>query len=283
VRAGGPVTDCGPGTRQAGTCSCPPGRVGARCQYKTECKSDLDCNGPKGQGQCVVTDTAVYTIGHCYCAPGWRGVQCEAASDPNPKEYSEADFTAQQLDADGKVKLLWRRLPTDPALVEFIMSAPTTSWVGLGWRPADATKACQQFPTTLPAPLGSDFHAMDCNDMVVGSARAGRGRVGDYYTRDRSTPRLDFEYGGDDDLESASAWEEDGVTTVRVVRGLGGVADHTISGEMQVIWAIGQDKNFYRPDQLKYHGPGNQRGVTVIDFGVVESGFSPLQVQTRTF
>ena len=27
--------------------------------------------------------------------------------------------------------------------VELIMIAPTTSWVGLGWRPVTATKACQ--------------------------------------------------------------------------------------------------------------------------------------------
>ena len=27
--------------------------------------------------------------------------------------------------------------------VELIMSAPTTTWVGLGWRPLTATKTCQ--------------------------------------------------------------------------------------------------------------------------------------------
>ena len=27
--------------------------------------------------------------------------------------------------------------------VEIIVSAPTTTWLGLGWRPVEATKACQ--------------------------------------------------------------------------------------------------------------------------------------------
>ena len=39
------------------------------------------------------------------------------------------------------------------------------------------------------APRGVDFHAMDCIDMVIGTARGSRSRVFDYYTRDRSTPR----------------------------------------------------------------------------------------------
>ena len=30
--------------------------------------------------------------------------------------------------------------------------------------------------------------------QVIGAAREGLGRVGDYYTRDRSTPRLDKDY-----------------------------------------------------------------------------------------
>jgi hypothetical protein len=75
--------------------------------------------------------------------------------------------------------------------VEMILTAPTTSYVGLGWRPSSATKSCQAFPEQYPKPRGSDFHAMDCMDMVIGVARDGMGRVGDFYTRDRSTPRED--------------------------------------------------------------------------------------------
>ena len=63
-------------------------------------------------------------------------------------------------------------------------------------------------------------------------------------------------------------------------------ADHVIGTEpMQVIWARGQEPgryvhsppsaleteavriaDFYRPDELKYHGKQGQRGVTVITF-----------------
>ena len=75
--------------------------------------------------------------------------------------------------------------------VEIVVEANTLSWVGVGWRPAGETKTCRSFPTDAPAPLGSDFHAMDCTDVVVGVAREGRGAVADYYTRDRSTPRRD--------------------------------------------------------------------------------------------
>ena len=63
-------------------------------------------------------------------------------------------------------------------------------------------------------------------------------------------------------------------------------ADHIIGTEpMQVIWARGQEtghyvhepasglekenssiSDFYRPDELKYHGKGTQRGITQITF-----------------
>ena len=62
-------------------------------------------------------------------------------------------------------------------------------------------------------------------------------------------------------------------------------ADHSfVDGGMHVIWARGQDqgnykhspasglegnakdKAFYRPDELKYHGSGNQRGYLSINF-----------------
>lgn len=62
--------------------------------------------------------------------------------------------------------------------------------------------------------------------------------------------------------------------------------DHSIEQDaMHVIWAVGQDvkhykhfpksglerddastKDFYRADELKYHGHGDQRGVTTINF-----------------
>ena len=55
---------------------------------------------------------------------------------------------------------------------------------------------------------------MDCADIVIGQARGNRFRVIDYYTRDRSTPRRDSFYGGDDDITAAVGSEVDGITNI---------------------------------------------------------------------
>ena len=41
---------------------------------------------------------------------------------------------------------------------------------------------------------------MDCQDIIIGRARGNFSNIGDYYTRDRSTPRRDEVYRGKDDL-----------------------------------------------------------------------------------
>lgn len=128
---------------------------------------------------------------------------------------------------------------------------------------------------------------MDCIDLVMGAARGPLSRIRDYYTRDRSTPRLDSFWGGKEDLTSATGWEEDGSTVLIFRRKLQAKdeADHEIAGEMHVIWARGQENGdyvhkphsglekespskpeFYAADEIKYHGHGAQRGVTRIDF-----------------
>ena len=63
---------------------------------------------------------------------------------------------------------------------------------------------------------------MDCNDMIIGAARGTRFRVLDYYTRDRSTPRTDDVYGGQDDITAAVGTEKDGVTTLIIRKKLAG-------------------------------------------------------------
>ena len=50
-------TPAPPGSRG---CSCERLHHGHRCQYVTGCNSDEDCNGPKGQGQCVQINNAVF-------------------------------------------------------------------------------------------------------------------------------------------------------------------------------------------------------------------------------
>lgn len=135
-----------------------------------------------------------------------------------------------------------------------------------------------------------DSHPMDCSDIVIGTAKGMHSRIRDYYTRDRSTPRLDTFYGGTEDIVSAAGWEVDGVTTIIFRRKIktADPTDHDLSGSMKVIFARGQEHgeyvhtpksgletenpsipNFYAQDELKYHGNDgqlNQRGVTMIDF-----------------
>ncbi len=104
----------------------------------------------------------------------------------------------------------------------------------------------------------------------------------------RSTPQLDSFYGGRQDLTAALGFERDGQTVILFRRKLNSSdeADHIIGADpMQVIWARGQEHgkyvhsppsglekesasiaDFYKADELKYHGKGDQRGVTVITF-----------------
>jgi hypothetical protein len=104
----------------------------------------------------------------------------------------------------------------------------------------------------------------------------------------RSTPQLDSFYGGRQDLTAALGFERDGQTIILFRRKLNSSdeADHIIGSDpMQIIWARGQEHgkyvhrpasglekesasiaDFYKPDELKYHGQGDQRGVTVINF-----------------
>ena len=151
--------------------------------------------------------------------------------------------------------------------IEIVFDAPTISWVAVGWRPENLDKSCQTFPEDAPAPNGRDFHAMDCTDMVVGMARGEMGRLGDYYTRDRSTPRVDSFWGGVDDLDSGVVWEEDGRTVMIFRRKVGGgVADHPLEGKTHFIWATGQSDGFYGEDQFKWHS-GNRGKLTIGKIG----------------
>ncbi|GFS19097.1 cell surface glycoprotein 1, partial [Elysia marginata] len=134
---------------------------------------------------------------------------------------------------------------------------------------------------------GSNLHQMDCVDMVIGTAIGQFSRIGDYYTRDRSTPLFDDEYGGQDDLTAAFGYEEDGETTLVFRRKLEAseTSDWPIENSlMHIVWARGQqegdikhwpdsalekkqaDADYYRKDELKYHGHGNHRGAASFNF-----------------
>lgn len=58
------------------------------------------------------------------------------------------------------------------------------------------------------------LHPMDCTDVVIAQAKGNLYRVGDFYTRDRSTPVMDEYLGGVNSLTAALAWEKDDTTTM---------------------------------------------------------------------
>ena len=96
------------------------------------------------------------------------------------------------------------------------------------------------------------------------------------------TNLITSDQGGEDDLLSSHAWEEDGTTTMRFIRKLaGGVADHNIIGRMTLIWAHGQIDNFYLPDQLKFHSRKN-RGISSLelpsDVSLSSPSWSPVKI-----
>ena len=66
----------------------------------------------------------------------------------------------------------------------------------------------------------ANLHSMDCVDIVIGAARGSQSRILDYYTRDRSTPRTDDFYGGEDSLTAAVGMERDGMTYIKFRRQL---------------------------------------------------------------
>ena len=72
------------------------------------------------------------------------------------------------------------------------------------------------FETTISMYTGSaDVNGMDCSDIIIGAAVGQLSRIGDYYTGDRSTPRLDEFYGGTQGLTAAvGAESNDGLTTI---------------------------------------------------------------------
>ncbi|XP_030851987.1 uncharacterized protein LOC578616 isoform X1 [Strongylocentrotus purpuratus] len=141
-------------------------------------------------------------------------------------------------------------------------------------------------PEGEPEP-GSNLHPMDCMDFTIGMVSHGNvTRIHDYYTRDRSTPRLDSFYGGMDSLVAAMGFQwADGRTRIVFRKKLEATeqTDHSIANndDMMAIWSRGQefgryvhnppsglevcqasDYMFYRRDELKYHGTSpDQRGV----------------------
>ncbi|XP_057333014.1 uncharacterized protein LOC130672435 isoform X4 [Microplitis mediator] len=227
------------------------------------------------------------------------------SAEPKPEPTHRA-FTAEQTAEPSSKSAAKRRSPKSPRSELSVTSRTNNNDVTVQTSVTyqvstqqGRKKRSPEFATPAPtaAPVRPevheytpkhDFNPMDCTDMIIGMARENTHRIGDYYTRDRSTPRNDAFWGGKDSLTAAMGYEKDGVTTIMFRRKLttNELTDHEIvDGDMQVIWARGQQKgnyvhqppsgvekskvsvkDFYKTDELKYHGHKNQRGVATFNF-----------------
>ncbi|KAH6941637.1 hypothetical protein HPB50_021001 [Hyalomma asiaticum] len=255
----------GHGRIDGGRCHCDHLYSGNVCQYKDECWIDSDC-GP--HGRCVNIDATSYPRTQCFCEMGWFGEGCLKQSPVTREGLKWSAYRSKKL--SNTFSLYWKILPGSTKVPGGKAEGRSLN-VGTG-----------RYPPAGPYTPRADFHPMDCTDIVVGAARGNLSRVLDMYTRDRSTPRTDAFYGGQDDLSAAFAYEEDGTTVVFFPNEL---SDQPLkNAPTLLIWAQGQEHgnyvhspktgldeghasvlDFYRTDELKYHGHKDQRGSTVIN------------------
>ncbi|XP_050669314.1 uncharacterized protein LOC126968369 isoform X3 [Leptidea sinapis] len=208
----------------------------------------------------------------------------EPTSEPKPEPSTESYF---ENDRNKRVAMHtldgidFKNLGND-VTVKTSISYKVSSSKGRKKRAVDEAEKSSYFPSHEYVPK-FDFNPMDCTDIVIGTARGNYHRVLDYYTRDRSTPRVDTFWGGHDDITASSGFEENGVTTIMFRKKIKAKepTDHSLVDDlMHVIWARGQEPgkyvhsppagvsggDFYRADELKYHGHGDQRGLLSMNF-----------------
>ena len=247
------INDCsGKGTPSGLSCSCDKGYFGDRCQFYQDCEYDTDC---QNNGKCIDVQGTALPKKECYCPIGFYGRTCDKVSPIKSKSYNVTDYT--EIDLFYNFKFYWRLLGQFQNTMEGIIVAGTTSYAAVGWRDANEEPICQKFPTDVGHPvIPKSLHPMDCQDIVIGKAFGDFSHVADYYTRDRSTPRRDEVYNGQDDLTAAAGWEEDGTTTIMFRKPVdsGDMADNKFEGDLKFIYAFGQTPtDFYKADELKYH------------------------------
>lgn len=166
--------------------------------------------------------------------------EAEAKAEPEAEAEAEAEAEPGKLHGQGCVDALWILDTCDLSpiscrhlsfIVTYFAFITKFSYSTIYFLDASLlTRARTLAFLCLPEPISGaspfvprgDFHAMDCTDIVIGSARGNLYRIGDFYTRDRSTPRSDEFWGGDDSLTAALGWEEDGQTTIVFRRKLNG-------------------------------------------------------------
>jgi len=272
--------DClGNGTPNGDSCQCDKNHFGDRCQFFQDCADNSDC---QNNGLCRDNAGTSFPKKECYCPLGFYGRNCEKESSLKNQNYTISEYESKNF-KNGNFKFLWKYIGDN---LEGIIIAKTMSYVAIGWRNVNTNPSCQNFPTGVKSPVrAKQLHSMDCQDIVMGKAYQSYSHVGDYYTRDRSTPRRDVVYGGQDDLIAAAGWEEDGITTIMFRKPVyaGHKTDNSFRGEILFIYAFGQDGlDFYAEDEFKYHGRSN-RGSDVFSGCTTPQQFNPLLLLALVF
>ena len=161
------------------------------------------------------------------------------------QKFNPANY--EKVATGGTVDFYWRLVNDDAEVEGVIVGRNTRSYVAVGWRPSGTPSSCKKFPDDLHNGRGR-IHPMDCMDVIVGAVHSDSSsyRVGDYYTRDRSTPQPDSFYGGASDLTAAFGWYENGATHIMFRKraskadGTKAYGDHDFAGTMDFIWAHGR-------------------------------------------
>ncbi|CAD6194044.1 unnamed protein product [Caenorhabditis auriculariae] len=264
-----------------GNCQCETGYTGNICQYYVQCDRDEDC---MNDGKCIQQPGSL--VGKvCACSYSFFGHKCdqsfnEANSDCfayeslNTAKYSNAGL----FNAD-----CYHKHPIN--LDDVIYSRLVDKDVEVGWRPEKLHNSCRLFPHLedtrpdtaevdeetrlhqvpkqampknngfLETALNAELHPMDCLDVIMASVTDGRLRIGDFYSRDRSTPLEDYWYDGEMSVVAAYGVEVDGRTIVMFRRQIREFepTDHPLGpNSLFVAWAKGTDT--FQNDFFQYHG-----------------------------
>ncbi len=140
------------------------------------------------------------------------------SAEVTPQE-GEDGFTrvaAQEVEIEWKV---------DGEEIEFVISAPTTGWVAIGFDPERAMKGA---------------------DMIFGFVDQGEATISDQYGNGLFSHKADTSLGGSNDVQLLDAGEENGRTRIRFSRPLdsGDQYDRPLSpgGRHTVMFAYGPDE-----------------------------------------
>lgn len=114
------------------------------------------------------------------------------------------------------------------------LSAPTTSWVAIGFNPTKKMKDA---------------------DIIIGYVKKGKVKIADEFGTGTTQHKSDKKIGGADNVTVVGGSEENGVTTIEFTIPLnsGDAKDHAIdpAADTKVIWAYGEGRDSFRVGHKK--------------------------------